>query len=133
MSSGWIWFCCMLITVINTFVFCRFMVECRYSETGDAKQSLATVGYMVKTPASTLPTSVISNGLYSVELRLAEGWVFCNKYNEQFLLSTCKLSSVSICCFSVLPQQIRRIQNTWPLPLCPCDCSLANRCILSCA
>ncbi|XP_030267259.1 zona pellucida sperm-binding protein 4-like [Sparus aurata] len=57
----------------------RFMVECRYSETGDAKQSLATVGYMVKTPASTLPTSVISNGLYSVELRLAEDQTY-SKY-----------------------------------------------------
>ncbi|XP_073340154.1 zona pellucida sperm-binding protein 4-like [Pagrus major] len=50
----------------------RFMVECRYSKSGSAQQSMASVGYMVKTPASTLPSSVISNGLYSVQLRMAK-------------------------------------------------------------
>lgn len=80
------------------------MVECRYSTSGDAKQSLASVGYMVKTPPSTLPTSVISSGLYSVELRMAEGWVLCKKYNEQFLLSICKLSiSWHLLLFCLIP------------------------------
>ncbi|XP_070841116.1 zona pellucida sperm-binding protein 4-like [Chaetodon trifascialis] len=50
----------------------RFMVECRYSKTGDALQSLASVGYMVKTPSSTLPSQVVSNGLYAVQLRIAK-------------------------------------------------------------
>lgn len=49
------------------------MVECRYSQTGAAQQSLASVGYMVKTPSSTLPSLIISNGLYGVQLRIAEG------------------------------------------------------------
>ncbi|XP_039977772.1 zona pellucida sperm-binding protein 4-like [Xiphias gladius] len=50
----------------------RFMVECRYSKGGIAQQSLASVGYMVKIPSSTLPSTVISNGLYGVQLRIAE-------------------------------------------------------------
>ncbi|XP_042291997.1 zona pellucida sperm-binding protein 4-like [Thunnus maccoyii] len=50
----------------------RFMVECRYSKTGAAPQSLASVGYMVKIPSSSLPSSVISNGLYGVQLRIAK-------------------------------------------------------------
>ncbi|XP_070778257.1 zona pellucida sperm-binding protein 4-like [Enoplosus armatus] len=50
----------------------RFMVECRYSKSGGAQQSLASVGYMVKTPSSDLPSAVISNGLYGVQLRIAK-------------------------------------------------------------
>ncbi|XP_041811889.1 zona pellucida sperm-binding protein 4-like [Chelmon rostratus] len=50
----------------------RFMVECRYSKTGAAQQSLASVAYMVKTPSSSLPSEVVSNGLYAVELRIAK-------------------------------------------------------------
>ncbi|XP_040909769.1 zona pellucida sperm-binding protein 4-like isoform X1 [Toxotes jaculatrix] len=50
----------------------RFMVECRYSKEGIAQQSLASVGYMVKTPSSILPSSVIFNGLYGVQLRIAK-------------------------------------------------------------
>ncbi|TKS88265.1 Zona pellucida sperm-binding protein 4 [Collichthys lucidus] len=49
----------------------RFMVECRYSKTGAAQQSMATVGVMVKTPTSVLPTSVASYGLFAVQLRIA--------------------------------------------------------------
>lgn len=52
------------------------MVECRYSKTGAAQSSLASVGYMVKTPSSSLPSAVISNGLYGVQLRIAKGRVF---------------------------------------------------------
>ncbi|KAM9340223.1 zona pellucida sperm-binding protein 4 [Symphorus nematophorus] len=50
----------------------RFMVECRYSKSGAAQRSLTSVGYMVKTPASNLPSAVISSGLYAVELRIAK-------------------------------------------------------------
>ncbi|KAE8281905.1 Zona pellucida sperm-binding protein 1 Zona pellucida glycoprotein 1 [Larimichthys crocea] len=50
----------------------RFMVECRYSKTGAAQQSMATVGVMVKTPTSILPTSVSSAGLFAVQLRIAK-------------------------------------------------------------
>nr|XP_019957494.1 PREDICTED: zona pellucida sperm-binding protein 4-like [Paralichthys olivaceus] len=49
----------------------RFMVECRYSKDGNAQQSLASVGYMVKTPSSGLPSSVIATGLYAAQLRIA--------------------------------------------------------------
>ncbi|XP_029976883.1 zona pellucida sperm-binding protein 4-like [Salarias fasciatus] len=49
----------------------RFLVECRYSKCATAKQSLASVGYMVKTPTSSLPSSILSNGLYGVQLRIA--------------------------------------------------------------
>ncbi|CAJ1083395.1 zona pellucida sperm-binding protein 4-like isoform X2 [Xyrichtys novacula] len=50
----------------------RFMVECRYGKSGGTPQSLASVGYMVKTPTSSLPSQVISNGLYGVQLRIAK-------------------------------------------------------------
>ncbi|XP_038586841.1 zona pellucida sperm-binding protein 4-like, partial [Micropterus salmoides] len=50
----------------------RFMVECRYSKAGVAPQSLTSIGYMVKTPSSTLPSAVLSNGLYAVDLRIAK-------------------------------------------------------------
>ncbi|XP_063755587.1 zona pellucida sperm-binding protein 4-like [Eleginops maclovinus] len=56
----------------------RFMVECRYGQSGSAAQSLATVGYMVKTPTSSLPSSVISDGLYGVQLRLATDQTYSN-------------------------------------------------------
>nr|XP_054601110.1 zona pellucida sperm-binding protein 4 isoform X2 [Nothobranchius furzeri] len=52
----------------------RFMIECRYSKHGDAavEMSLASVGYMVKTSSSNLPSSIISSGLYDVELKIAK-------------------------------------------------------------
>ncbi|XP_023265683.1 zona pellucida sperm-binding protein 4-like [Seriola lalandi dorsalis] len=50
----------------------RFMIECRYSKGGSPSQSLASIGYMVKIPSSALPSSVISNGLYGVQLRIAK-------------------------------------------------------------
>lgn len=55
------------------------MVECRYSKFGSAQQSLASVGYMVKTPTSILPTTVLSDGLYGVQLRLAKGRVLISQ------------------------------------------------------
>ncbi|AWP21553.1 putative zona pellucida sperm-binding protein 4-like isoform 2 [Scophthalmus maximus] len=50
----------------------RYLVECRYSKDGSAQQSLASVGYMVKTPSSSMPSSVLSTGLYAVQLRIAK-------------------------------------------------------------
>uniref|UniRef100_A0A8D0CNQ3 Zona pellucida sperm-binding protein 4-like n=1 Tax=Sander lucioperca TaxID=283035 RepID=A0A8D0CNQ3_SANLU len=58
---------------IKLYVFCRFMVECRYSKMGASPpQELASVGYIVKTPCSSLPSSIISEGLYGVTLRIAQ-------------------------------------------------------------
>uniref|UniRef100_UPI0037E8596C zona pellucida sperm-binding protein 4-like n=1 Tax=Semicossyphus pulcher TaxID=241346 RepID=UPI0037E8596C len=50
----------------------RFMVECRYGKSGGSQQSFASIGYMVKTPSSSLPSKVISRGLYGVQLRIAK-------------------------------------------------------------
>ncbi|XP_035848923.1 zona pellucida sperm-binding protein 4-like isoform X1 [Sander lucioperca] len=51
----------------------KFMVECRYSKMGASPpQELASVGYIVKTPCSSLPSSIISEGLYGVTLRIAQ-------------------------------------------------------------
>ncbi|XP_038580586.1 zona pellucida sperm-binding protein 4-like isoform X1 [Micropterus salmoides] len=58
--------------IITTRDPLRFMVECRYSKAGIAPQSLASAGYMVKTPSSSLPSAVLSNGLYAVDLRIAK-------------------------------------------------------------
>ncbi|XP_038580630.1 uncharacterized protein LOC119907109 isoform X2 [Micropterus salmoides] len=58
--------------VITTRDPLRFMVECRYSKAGVALQSLASAGYMVKTPSSSLPSELLSNGLYAVDLRIAK-------------------------------------------------------------
>ncbi|XP_071381198.1 zona pellucida sperm-binding protein 4-like [Centroberyx affinis] len=49
----------------------RFMIECRYAK-NDNQQSLASVGYMVKSPSSSVPSKVVSNGRFGVELRIAE-------------------------------------------------------------
>lgn len=57
-------------------VLCRFMIECRYSASGSATQSLTSVGFMVKTPSSSLPSAISSDGLYSVLLRIATGKIF---------------------------------------------------------
>lgn len=54
---------------------CRFMVECRYSATSAPEQSVS-VGVMIKTPSSSLPSKVTSDGLYTVHLRIAKGKVF---------------------------------------------------------
>ncbi|KAM3596068.1 uncharacterized protein V6R79_007715 [Siganus canaliculatus] len=58
----------------------RFMVECRYSKMGNIQQSLASIGYMVKTPSSTLPSKVISVGLYGVQLRIATDNTYTSYY-----------------------------------------------------
>ncbi|XP_010789765.1 zona pellucida sperm-binding protein 4-like [Notothenia coriiceps] len=43
----------------------RFMVECRYGQSGSHPEPLANVGYMVKTLSSSLPSSVMSDGVLS--------------------------------------------------------------------
>lgn len=65
---------------------CRFMVECRYSASSGTQKSLISVGVMVKTPSSSLPSTLTSYGLYSVHLRIAKGkmvhilnWLTCNQ------------------------------------------------------
>jgi hypothetical protein len=56
----------------------RVMVECRYPKTLGTVPSVASVGYMVKSPSVTFPSKVTSKGLFGVELRIAEGiWLTC--------------------------------------------------------
>ncbi|XP_065326173.1 zona pellucida sperm-binding protein 4-like [Pelmatolapia mariae] len=59
----------------------RFLIECRYNKWGSA-QSMASVGYMVKTPPSSMPSSVISNSLYGVELRIAKDETYSSFYDH---------------------------------------------------
>ncbi|XP_038576707.1 zona pellucida sperm-binding protein 4-like isoform X2 [Micropterus salmoides] len=66
--------------VITTRDPLRFMVECRYSKAGVAPQSLTSVGYMVKTPSSSLPSAVLSSGLYAVELRIAKDQTYSSYF-----------------------------------------------------
>ncbi|XP_059205155.1 zona pellucida sperm-binding protein 4-like [Centropristis striata] len=51
----------------------RFFVECRYSKSGGTAPgtSLASIGYLVKTPTSVLPSTVSYTGLYGVALKIA--------------------------------------------------------------
>ncbi|XP_033950414.1 uncharacterized protein [Pseudochaenichthys georgianus] len=61
----------------------RFMVECRYGQLGSHPESLTNVSYMVKTPSSSLPSSVMSDGLPSsvmsaVQLRIATDQTYSN-------------------------------------------------------
>ncbi|XP_064835208.1 zona pellucida sperm-binding protein 4-like [Oncorhynchus masou masou] len=50
----------------------RVMVECRYPKTLGSLPTVASVGYMVKSPSVTFPSRVTSKGLFGVELRIAE-------------------------------------------------------------
>ncbi|KAK5883536.1 hypothetical protein CesoFtcFv8_019855 [Champsocephalus esox] len=61
----------------------RFMVECRYGQLGSHPESPANVSYMVKTPSSSLPSSVMSDGLPSsamsaVQLKIATDQTYSN-------------------------------------------------------
>ncbi|XP_037548914.1 zona pellucida sperm-binding protein 1 [Nematolebias whitei] len=60
----------------------RFMVECRYRKRGKdaAEPSMASVGYMVKTSTSNLPSSIISSGLYDIELKIAKDHTYSSFY-----------------------------------------------------
>lgn len=48
------------------------MVECRYSAPSAPQQSVS-VGVLIKTPSSSLPSRVAGVGLYTVLLRIAKG------------------------------------------------------------
>uniref|UniRef100_A0A674BXQ2 Zona pellucida sperm-binding protein 4-like n=1 Tax=Salmo trutta TaxID=8032 RepID=A0A674BXQ2_SALTR len=50
----------------------RVMVECRYPKALGTLPTVASVGYMVKSPSVTFPSKVTSKGLFGVELRIAE-------------------------------------------------------------
>uniref|UniRef100_A0A3Q3IY31 ZP domain-containing protein n=1 Tax=Monopterus albus TaxID=43700 RepID=A0A3Q3IY31_MONAL len=73
-----------------------FVFECRYYKNGTAyaaPQSLVSVGYTVKIPSSSLPSTVISDGLYGVELRIAKDATFSsywpsNHHTLRLLLGT---------------------------------------------
>nr|ANO39567.1 zona pellucida protein ZP4 isoform 1 [Chionodraco hamatus]ANO39568.1 zona pellucida protein ZP4 isoform 2 [Chionodraco hamatus] len=61
----------------------RFMVECRYGQLGSHPESPANVSYMVKTPSSSLPSSVMSDGppssvMSAVQLRIATDQTYSN-------------------------------------------------------
>nr|XP_057903906.1 zona pellucida sperm-binding protein 4-like isoform X2 [Doryrhamphus excisus] len=49
----------------------RYLIECRYGISTNARQPLASVGFMVKIPSRHLPPSVHSDALYGVRLRIA--------------------------------------------------------------
>ncbi|KAJ0055048.1 hypothetical protein NL108_008996 [Boleophthalmus pectinirostris] len=55
----------------------RFLIECRYCSSGN---TLASTGYMVITPSSTLPSAVSSHGLYGVELKMAKDETYSSFY-----------------------------------------------------
>ncbi|XP_034016285.1 zona pellucida sperm-binding protein 4-like [Thalassophryne amazonica] len=48
----------------------RFLVECRYSK-GFSTQSIVSIGYVVNAQSTPLPSKVVTNSLYGVELRMA--------------------------------------------------------------
>ncbi|XP_061615920.1 zona pellucida sperm-binding protein 4-like [Phyllopteryx taeniolatus] len=54
----------------------RFLVECRYHLAARDQQPFASVGYMVKIPSRNLPSSIPSDGLYGVQLRIATDKTF---------------------------------------------------------
>ncbi|KAF1381704.1 hypothetical protein PFLUV_G00156770 [Perca fluviatilis] len=59
--------------IISRSDYFKFMIECRYSKSqASPLEQLAHVSYMVKTPCSSLPLSIISDGLYGVTLRIAQ-------------------------------------------------------------
>lgn len=70
------------------------MVECRYGQLGSHPESPANVSYMVKTPSSSLPSSVMSDGppssvMSAVQLRIATGEVFMfihSKWNSNIYI-----------------------------------------------
>lgn len=109
-------------------VSCRFLVECRYGKLGSMQQGLSSVGFLVKIPSSSLPSAVFGEGMYGVELRIAKGSLFmkCPK-NRQELLD----SNVLVTLLLYLFQQMKSIPATIPQTVCPCERSLAQKCILN--
>lgn len=72
------------------------MIECRYSKISPTMMR-ATTGYMVVSPS--VPASVSSDGLYGVQLRIADGMgclamLICSNIHEGLIacaMSPCKL------------------------------------------
>ncbi|MEQ2271812.1 hypothetical protein XENORESO_009678 [Xenotaenia resolanae] len=60
----------------------RFLIECRYMKHGGvvAEQSIASIGYMVKASTSNLPSSIISSGRHSVQLKIAKDRSYSSYY-----------------------------------------------------
>ncbi|XP_059899576.1 zona pellucida sperm-binding protein 4-like [Gadus macrocephalus] len=63
----------------------RFMIECRYPQTGSCGLSWASVGYKVRVPMLQLPVILSSHGRYSVQLRLARDASFDSYYSKDSL------------------------------------------------
>ncbi|KAK0136483.1 Zona pellucida sperm-binding protein 4 [Merluccius polli] len=58
----------------------RFMIECRYPKSGAVGKPLSSVGFQVKIPTLSFPASVVSQGLFGVELRLAKDRLYSSYY-----------------------------------------------------
>ncbi|KAK5617591.1 hypothetical protein CRENBAI_003252 [Crenichthys baileyi] len=60
----------------------RFLIECRYMKHGGvvAEQSIASIGYMVKTSTSNLPSSISASGRHSVQLKIAKDRSYSSYY-----------------------------------------------------
>ncbi|CAB1443393.1 unnamed protein product [Pleuronectes platessa] len=86
----------------------KFMVECRYSLDGSSQHSLASVGYMVKTPSFPLP-SVFGTGLYSVLLRVATDSTYTSylpTYNQPLRLLLGKPVYLELRLNSIVPKAV---------------------------
>ncbi|KAM9737713.1 uncharacterized protein ACNS7B_013316 isoform 2-T2 [Menidia menidia] len=58
----------------------RFLVECHYSKNGIPQDSAASVSYMVKTSASSLPSSITSSDSYGIELKIAKDHTYSSYF-----------------------------------------------------
>ncbi|KAM9385688.1 zona pellucida sperm-binding protein 4-like [Pholidichthys leucotaenia] len=60
-----------------------FLAECRYSRLGAAHpQSMASAGYMVMIPPTNMPSSLISNSVYGVELKIATDHTYTDYFRH---------------------------------------------------
>lgn len=109
------------------------MVECRYSASSGTHKSLISVGVMVKTPSSSLPSTLTNYGLYSVHLRIAKGkmvlipnWLTCNR-------AKCLVTLLDFEFNARFPiPQTKTTRATIPASVCPCGCSWAPHSTLRC-
>ena len=68
------------------------------------QQSLVSAGYMVKMPASSLPSVVYSDGLYGVELRIAKGQIFRDNFSKlKCLLHVALPFKTKVCLNCLIP------------------------------
>ncbi|XP_075995592.1 zona pellucida sperm-binding protein 4-like [Genypterus blacodes] len=61
----------------------RYLIECRYGKMGS--NLLASVGYMVKRPSSSMPSTIVGMGRYGVELRIAKDSSYLSFYSTYYL------------------------------------------------